>query len=71
MTGNDSHSDQSKQRRLGFWAGALLLTFGKSAKKHTTSELYQQDFKSNTRKMGLTFHDRIRNAFRFRWMRLK
>ncbi len=59
----------SKQRRLGWLAGFFL---GRSkTSKSTPQQLYQQDFKSNTRKVGVRFNDRLRNAFRNTWIRLK
>ena len=60
---------QPKQRRLGWLAGFFL---GRTkASKPTPQQLYQQDFKSSTRKVGVRFNDRLRNAFRKTWIRLK
>jgi len=60
-----------KSRRLGFSAGLLLNLFSRKSRPHSAKELYQKDFRPNTKKMGLRFTDRIRNAFRSRWLRLK
>ncbi|MDH4202778.1 MAG: hypothetical protein OEV87_07775 [Phycisphaerae bacterium] len=58
-----------KQKRLGLWAGLLLTLFGKSPRPDSEAELYKKDFHPNTQKMGLRFSERIRNAFRHRWLK--
>jgi hypothetical protein len=61
----------SKSHHLGFGASLLLTVFGRKAKPLSSAELYKQDFHPNTQKMGLHFSDRVRKAFRLRWLRLK
>ncbi|MHC4553479.1 MAG: hypothetical protein ACYSUT_12070 [Planctomycetota bacterium] len=60
---------QNKQRRLGWVAGFFLGRH--KGPKHTARQLYEQDFHSNTRKIGVRFSKRLRNTFRHRWLRLK
>jgi hypothetical protein len=58
-----------KQRRLGFVAGMLL---GRGRKpKATPRQLHQSDFKTSTRRMGIRFSERLRDALRPGWLRLK
>ena len=54
---------------LGFIAGLILVLFPKSVHKHTTEDLKRAEFKTSTQRLGIRFTERIRNAFRFRWIR--
>jgi len=54
---------------LGFFAAGLLAIFGKSPAKPTTADLQHADFKTSTQRLGIRFTERIRNIFRFRWLR--
>ena len=59
-----------KKRDLitGFFIGSLLGLVGKGAKTGST-ELKRQEFKISTRRLGVTFTDRLRNVFRKRWLK--
>jgi len=61
--------DVTKQKRLGLVAGLFLKLFEKMPRSHSATELYKEDFRPNTQKMGLRFSERIRNVFRHRWLR--
>jgi hypothetical protein len=54
---------------LGFLMGGLLSVFGKSPAKTTTDDLKQAEFKTSTQCLGVRFTERIRQVFRFRWLR--
>jgi len=54
---------------LGFFAGGLLSIFGKSPPKPTTADLQLAEFKTSTQRLGIRFTERIRDVFRFRWLR--
>jgi hypothetical protein len=54
---------------LAFVAGLVLAIFGKSPAKPTPSDLKQADFKTSTQQMGIRFTEKIRDAFRFRWLK--
>jgi len=54
---------------LAFVAGLVLAIFGKSPAKPTPADLHQADFKTSTQRMGIRFTERIRDVFRFRWLR--
>ena len=56
---------------LGFFAGGLLSIFGKSPPKPTTADLQRAEFKTSTQRLGIRFTERIRDVFRFRWLRKK
>ncbi|MHC4456871.1 MAG: hypothetical protein ACYS0I_07220 [Planctomycetota bacterium] len=63
-------SIQTKKRTLfGMLAAAVLSLFGKSPAKPNTDDLKQAEFKTSTQKMGIRFTEKIRNVFRFRWIR--
>ena len=50
-------------------AGLLLSIFGKSPAKPTTEDLQHAAFKTSTQHLGIRFTERIRDVFRFRWLR--
>lgn len=54
---------------FGFLMGGLLSIFGKSPPKPTTDDLKQMEFKTSTQRLGIRFTERIREVFRFRWLR--
>ena len=54
---------------LGLLAGGIMLIFGRSAPKPTVEDLKRAEFKSSTQRLGLRFTERIREVFRFRWLR--
>lgn len=54
---------------IGFLAGGLLSVFGKSPAKTTTDDLKQMNFKTSTQRLGVRFTEKIRQVFRFRWIR--
>jgi len=54
---------------LGLLAGGILLLFGKSPAKPTVDDLRRTEFKSSTQRLGIRFTEKIRDVFRFRWLR--
>lgn len=56
---------------LALIAGLLLSIFGKSPAKPTPADLQQAEFKTSTQRLGIRFTERIRNVFRFKWIRKK
>jgi hypothetical protein len=52
----------------GFFAGLFLSVFGK---KHRVAEedFKRNEFSTSTQRLGVRFTDRIRDVFRFRWIR--
>ncbi|MHC4619652.1 MAG: hypothetical protein ACYTEQ_18045 [Planctomycetota bacterium] len=54
---------------LGLLAGVILSMFGKSPARTTTDDLRRSDFETSTQRLGVRFTERIRNVFRFRWLR--
>jgi hypothetical protein len=56
---------------IGFIAAGLLSVFGKSPKKPSAEDLKKADFRTGTQRMGVRFSEKIRDVFRFRWIRRK
>ena len=54
---------------FGLLVGGILLLFGRSPAKPTVEDLKRAEFKTSTQRMGLRFTERIREVFRFRWLR--
>ncbi len=54
---------------LGLLAAGLLSIFGKSPAKPSVGDLKQADFKTSTQNLGIRFSERIRNVFRFKWLK--
>lgn len=55
---------------LGLVAGWILSLFGKSLPKPGAKDLKQADFKTSTQNLGIRFSEKIRNVFRFRWLKI-
>jgi hypothetical protein len=54
---------------LGFVAAAMLSLFGKSPAGPAADDLKRADFPTSTQRLGIRFTERIRDAFRFRWLK--
>jgi hypothetical protein len=54
---------------LGLLAGGVLSIFGKSSAKPAVGALRQMEFKTSTQHLGVRFTEKIRQVFRFRWLR--
>lgn len=57
-------------RRLGLIAGFIMRLSGKPKKK-SDARIAKEEFKTSTSKLGVTFTEKIRNTFRFRWLKKK
>jgi hypothetical protein len=55
---------------LGFLAAALLSLFGKPPAKPVADDLRRADFKASMQHLGVRFSGKIRNVFRFRWIKI-
>jgi hypothetical protein len=58
-----------KARWLGFVGGLIPRLFRVSLPEITGEDLRRQDYSASTQRMGVRFTDRIRDVFRFRWIR--
>ena len=56
---------------LSFLAAGLLTIFGRSPAKPTSNDLRRMEFKSSTQRLGVRFRERIRDVFRFKWIKKK
>lgn len=50
-------------------AGALMSMFAKGPASPGVRDLQAADFKTSTQRLGVRFTDKIRNIFRFRWIK--
>ena len=50
-------------------AGGLLSIFGRTPAEPTVDDLRRADFKTSTQRLGIRFTERIREVFRFKWLR--
>jgi len=55
---------------LGLLAGWVLSLFGKSPQKPVADDLRRADFKTSTQRLGIRFSGKIRDVFRFRWLKI-
>lgn len=55
---------------LGLIAGWVLSFFGKSLSKTSADDLKRADFKTSTQNLGIRFSEKIRDVFRFRWLKI-
>ena len=56
-------------RVLGFIAGTLAAVFGIKPEKPTTEDLKRTEFSTSTQRLGVRFTERIRDVFRFKWIK--
>ena len=54
---------------LGLLAALILSIFSKSPAEPTTADLQRAEFRTSTQRLGIRFTERIRNVFRFKWIR--
>jgi hypothetical protein len=54
---------------LGLVAAGIVSLFGRKSGKVTTEDLEQAEFKTGTQRLGIRFSEKIRDVFRFRWIR--
>ena len=55
---------------FGLLAGGLLSLFGKTPGKTELADLQHADFTTSTQRLGVRFGEKIRDVFRFRWLRV-
>ncbi len=54
---------------LGFLAGLLATVFGTKAAKPSMEDLKRAEFGTSTQRIGVRFTERIRDVFRFKWLK--
>ena len=54
---------------IGAIAGAVLSVFGGRRRKPTPADYQRIEFRTSTQRLGIRFTERIRNVFRFKWIR--
>jgi hypothetical protein len=58
-----------KGRWLGWTGGLFSRLFGRRIPPVTGEDLRQHDYPVSTQRMGVRFTERMRDTFRFRWLR--
>jgi hypothetical protein len=58
-----------KSSLLGLLAAGLSSLFGTLSKKPNVDDLQRADFGTSTQRLGIRFSERIRNVFRFKWLK--
>ena len=56
---------------LTFIASGLMSVFSSKRIRHTNEDLKKAEFKTSTQRLGIRFNEKIRNVFRFKWIRKK
>jgi len=54
---------------LGLLAAGLLSLFGKAPAKPAPDDLKRADFPTSTQRLGIRFSEKIRDVFRFKWLK--
>lgn len=54
---------------LGLIAGILVTMFGVKSAKPTAEDLKKAEFEASTQRLGVRFTERIRDVFRFKWLK--
>lgn len=55
---------------FGLLAGGLLSLFGRTPAKPGLDDLKRADFTTSTQRLGISFGEKIRDVFRFRWLKV-
>ena len=58
----------NKKTFLGSIAGRILVCLGRKPKPKP-KDVKKIDFETSTQKIGVSFTEKIRNVFRFRWIK--
>ncbi|MFZ0034202.1 MAG: hypothetical protein WAK60_04325 [Sedimentisphaerales bacterium] len=58
-----------KRTFLGSVAGRILSIFGRPLAKPTAGDLRRMEFKTSTQRLGVRFTEKVRDVFRFKWLR--
>ena len=58
-----------KNSFVGLLAAGLLSIFGRKKIKHTQEDLKKAEFETSTQRLGIRFNEKIRDVFRFRWIK--
>lgn len=66
--GRTRHTPSKKASWLGSLAGLAACLPRRSRSTITGSDLKKYDFATSTQRLGVRFTERIRAAFRFRWL---
>ena len=66
---NDMKLNPEKKSIIGLLAAGLLSIFAKKKIKHTQEDLKKAEFQTSTQRLGIRFNEKIRDVFRFRWIR--
>ena len=66
---NPAKTPRAKALWLGLAAGLLARLFPTRLPEIDREDLQRNDFSTSTQRMGVRFTERIRKAFRLRWIR--
>lgn len=61
-------SHNKKNSRLGFFVSLAALFGGR--KKATAEDIQKLEFKTSAQRIGISFTEKIRDAFRHRWFKI-
>jgi len=64
-----NHYREKVRTFFGMFAGLVLALFGKRRIKPTPDDLKRADFTASTQRLGVRFSEKIRNCFRFKWLK--
>lgn len=54
---------------LGSLIGLFLSVFGRRPSRPAADDFRRMEFKTSTQHLGVRFTEKIRNVFRFKWLR--
>jgi len=69
MTDLEMSPHAKKRTFLSSIAGGVLSIFGKSPPEPTADDFQKAEFKTSTQRLGVRFTDKIRDIFRFKWLK--
>jgi len=60
---------RGKSAFLGSLAGAFSSVFGGKTKEPSAEDLKRADYNTSTKRLNVRFTEKIRNVFRFKWIK--
>jgi hypothetical protein len=61
--------NRGKNTFFGLLAGLITSVFAKNAGRVKPADLAKIEFKTSAQRLGLTFTEKIRDTFRFKWLK--
>jgi len=62
-------ANKNKSPFISFLSAVMFTVFGRRRRKANAEDFKRVDFSSSTQRLGIYFTDKIRDVFRFKWIK--